>query len=96
MIQVILMSLVENQRLKLNYQKRKLMPTQSQKNSETLIRLEGRIEAIENNHLRHIEIDISEIKTNLKNLWKVIGVLCFMFTIVFAETVKSFIDLITL
>ncbi len=72
------------------------MPTQSQKNSETLIRLEGRIEAIENNHLRHIEIDISEIKTNLKNLWKVIGVLCFMFTIVFAETVKSFIDLITL
>jgi len=72
------------------------MPSQSQKNSETLIRLEGRIEAIENNHLRHIEIDISEIKTNLKNLWKVIGVLCFMFTIVFAETVKSFIDLITL
>mgnify|MGYP003122781245 FL=1 len=72
------------------------MPTQSQKNSETLIRLEGRIEAIENNHLRHIEIDISEIKTNLKNLWKVIGVLCFMFTIVFAETVKSFIDIITL
>jgi len=72
------------------------MPTQSQKNSETLIRLEGRIEAIENNHLRHIEIDISEIKTNLKNLWKVIGVLCFMFTIVFAETVKTFIDLITL
>ena len=72
------------------------MPSQSQKNSETLIRLEGRIEAIENNHLRHIEIDISEIKTNLRNLWKVIGVLCFMFTIVFAETVKSFIDLITL
>ena len=72
------------------------MPTQSQKNSETLIRLEGRIEAIENNHLRHIEIDISEIKTNLKNLWKVIGVLCFKFTIVFAETVKSFIDIITL
>ena len=72
------------------------MPTQSQKNSETLIRLESRIETIEKNHLRHIEIDISEIKTNLKNLWKVIGVLCFMFTIVFAETVKSFIDLITL
>jgi len=72
------------------------MPTQSQKNSETLIRLEGRIEAIENNHLRHIEIDISEIKTNLKNLWKVIGVLCFMFTIVFAETVKSFIDLLVI
>ena len=70
------------------------MPSQSQKNSETLIRLEGRIEAIENNHLRHIEIDISEIKTNLKNLWKVIGVLCFMFTIVFAETVKTFIDLL--
>ena len=72
------------------------MPTQSQKNSETLIRLESRIETIEKNHLRHIEIDISEIKTNLRNLWKVIGVLCFMFTIVFAETVKSFIDLITL
>ena len=72
------------------------MPTQSQKNSETLIRLESRIETIEKNHLRHIEIDISEIKTNLKNLWKVIGILCFMFTIVFAETVKSFIDLITL
>ncbi len=72
------------------------MPSQSQKNSETLIRLEGRIEAIENNHLRHIEIDISEIKTNLKNLWKVIGVLCFMFTIVFAETVKSFIDLLVI
>ena len=72
------------------------MPTQSQKNSETLIRLESRIETIEKNHLRHIEIDINEIKTNLKNLWKVIGVLCFMFTIVFAETVKTFIDLITL
>ena len=73
-----------------------LMPTQSQKNSETLIRLESRIETIERNHLRHIEIDINEIKTNLKNLWKVIGALCFMFTIVFAETVKSFIDLLTL
>ena len=72
------------------------MPTQSQKNSETLIRLEARIATIETNHLRHIEIDISEIKSNLKNLWKVIGVLCFMFTIVFAETVKSFIDLLTL
>ena len=72
------------------------MPTQSQKNSETLIRLESRIETIEKNHLRHIEIDINEIKNNLKNLWKVIGVLCFMFTIVFAETVKSFIDIITL
>ena len=72
------------------------MPTQSQKNSETLIRLESRIETIEKNHLRHIEIDISEIKTNLKNLWKVIGVLCFMFTIVFAETVKSFIDLLVI
>jgi hypothetical protein len=72
------------------------MPTQSQKNSETLIRLESRIETIERNHLRHIEIDINEIKTNLKNLWKVIGALCFMFTIVFAETVKSFIDLLTL
>ena len=72
------------------------MPTQSQKNSETLIRLEGRIEAIENNHLKHIETNICEIKNNLKNLWKVIGVLCFMFTIVFAETVKSFIDLLTL
>jgi hypothetical protein len=72
------------------------MPTQSQKNSETLIRLEARIETIEKNHLRHIEIDISEIKNNLKNLWKVIGVLCFMFTIVFAETVKSFIDLLVI
>jgi len=72
------------------------MPTQSQKNSETLIRLESRIETIEKNHLRHIEIDINEIKNNLKNLWKVIGALCFMFTIVFAETVKSFIDLLTL
>lgn len=72
------------------------MATQSQKNSETLIRLEARIDAIENNHLRHIEDDISDIKTNLKNLWKVIGLLCFMFTIVFAETVKSFIDLLTL
>ena len=72
------------------------MPTQSQKNSETLIRLESRIETIERNHLRHIEIDINEIKTNLKNLWKVIGVLCFMFTIVFAETVKSFIDLLVI
>ena len=72
------------------------MPTQSQKNSETLIRLESRIETIEKYHLRHIEIDISEIKTNLKNLWKVIGVLCFMFTIVFAETVKSFIDLLVI
>ena len=72
------------------------MTTQSQKNSETLIRLESRIETIERNHLRHIEIDINEIKTNLKNLWKVIGALCFMFTIVFAETVKSFIDLLTL
>ena len=70
------------------------MPTQSQKNSETLIRLESRIETIERNHLRHIEIDINEIKTNLKNLWKVIGALCFMFTIVFAETVKTFIDLL--
>jgi hypothetical protein len=72
------------------------MPTQSQKNSETLIRLESRIETIERNHLRHIEIDINEIKNNLKNLWKVIGVLCFMFTIVFAETVKSFIDLLVI
>ena len=36
------------------------MPTQSQKNSETLIRLESRIETIERNHLRHIEIDINE------------------------------------
>jgi hypothetical protein len=72
------------------------MPTQSQKNSETLIRLESRIETIEKNHLRHIEIDINEIKNNLKNLWKVIGVLCFMFTIVFAETVKSFIDLLVI
>ena len=72
------------------------MPSQSQKNSETLIRLEERIKVIENNHLRHIELDISEIKSNLKNLWKVIGLLCFMFTIVFAETVKSFIDLLTL
>ena len=72
------------------------MTTQSQKNSETLIRLESRIETIEKNHLRHIEIDINEIKNNLKNLWKVIGVLCFMFTIVFAETVKSFIDLLVI
>jgi len=72
------------------------MPTQSQKNSETLIRLESRIETIERNHLRHIEIDINEIKNNLKNLWKVIGVLCFMFTIVFAETVKTFIDLLVI
>ena len=72
------------------------MPTQSQKNSETLIRLESRIETIEKNHLRHIEIDINEIKNNLKNLWKVIGVLCFMFTIVFAETVKSFVDLLVI
>ena len=70
------------------------MPTQSQKNSETLIRLEARIATIETNHLRHIEIDINEIKSSLKNLWKVIGALCFMFTIVFAETVKSFIDLL--
>tara|TARA_R110000787_G_scaffold122158_1_gene233063 strand:+ start:182 stop:400 length:219 start_codon:yes stop_codon:yes gene_type:complete len=72
------------------------MTTQSQKNSETLIRLEARIATIENNHLRHIEIDVAEIKNNLKNLWKVIGVLCFMFTIVFAETVKSFIDLLVI
>jgi len=72
------------------------MPSQSQKNSETLIRLESRIETIEKNHLRHIEIDINVIKSSLKNLWKVIGVLCFMFTIVFAETVKSFIDLLVI
>ena len=72
------------------------MPTQSQKNSETLIRLESRIETIENNHLVHIQASIEKIEMHISSIWKVVGVLCFMFTIVFAETVKSFIDIITL
>ena len=76
--------------------KKKKMPSQSQKNSETLIRLEGRIEAIENNHLVHIQSSIEKIEHHISSIWKVVGLLCFMFTIVFAETVKSFIDLITL
>ena len=72
------------------------MPTQSQKNSETLIRLEARIETIENNHLTHIQNAIEKIERHIASIWKVVGILCFMFTIVFAETVKTFIDLLTL
>ena len=72
------------------------MATQSQKNSETLIRLEARIETIENNHLTHLQNSLDKIEKHIASIWKVVGVLCFMFTIVFAETVKSFIDIITL
>ena len=72
------------------------MPSQSQKNSETLIRLESRIETIENNHLIHIQNSIDKIEKHISSIWKVGGVLWFMFTIVFAETVKSFIDLLVI
>ena len=72
------------------------MATQAQKNSETLIRLEARIETIENNHLTHLQSSLDKIEKHIASIWKVVGVLCFMFTIVFAETVKSFIDIITL
>ena len=72
------------------------MPSQSQKNSETLIRLESRIETIENNHLIHIQNSIDKIEKHISAILKVVGVLCFMFTIVFAETVKSFIDLLVI
>ena len=72
------------------------MPTQSQKNSEAIQRLdkkaalmEADIKSIMDNHLHTIEH-----KINVLN--KVVLALCFMFTIVFAETVKSFIDIITL
>ena len=37
-----------------------------------------------------------KIEQHISSIWKVVGILCFMFTIVFAETVKSFIDIITL
>jgi hypothetical protein len=72
------------------------MASQSQKNSETLIRLEARIETIENNHLTHIQSSIEKIERHISSIWKVVGILCFMFTIVFAETVKSFIDLLVI
>jgi hypothetical protein len=72
------------------------MPSQSQKNSETLIRLEARIETIENNHLTHIQTAIEKIERHISSIWKVVGLLCFMFTIVFAETVKSFVDLLVI
>ncbi len=72
------------------------MATQAQKNSETLIRLEARIETIENNHLTHLQSSLDKIEKHIASIWKVVGVLCFMFTIVFAETVKSFIDLLVI
>ena len=79
------------------------MSSQSQKNSEAIQSLdkkvaliEADIKSIKNNHLTHIQSSIDKIEKHIASIWKVVGVLCFMFTIVFAETVKSFIDLITL
>ena len=72
------------------------MATQAQKNSEAIQRLdkkvalmEADIKSIKDNHLHTIEY-----KINI--LTKVVLALSFMFTIVFAETVKTFIDIITL
>ena len=72
------------------------MATQAQKNSEAIQRLdkkaalmEADLKSIKDNHLHTIEHKINV-------LTKVVLALCFMFTIVFAETVKSFIDIITL
>ena len=79
------------------------MPSQSQKNSEAIQRLdkkaalmEADIKSIKDNHLHTIEGSIKKIEQHISSIWKVVGILCFMFTIVFAETVKSFIDIITL
>ena len=47
------------------------MATQSQKNSETLIRLESRIETIENNHLQHIQTSMGKMEVQIQNIWKV-------------------------
>jgi hypothetical protein len=76
--------------------KKKKMPSQSQKNSEAIQSLdkkvaliEADIKSIKDNHLHTIEH-----KINI--LTKVVLALSFMFTIVFAETVKTFIDIITL
>ena len=76
--------------------KKKKMPSQSQKNSEAIQRLdkkvalmEADIKSLKDNHLHTIAH-----KINI--LTKVVLALSFMFTIVFAETVKSFIDIITL
>ena len=83
--------------------KKKKMPSQSQKNSEAIQSLdkkvaliEADIKSIKDNHLHTIEGSIKKIEQHISSIWKVVGILCFMFTIVFAETFKSFIDLITL
>jgi hypothetical protein len=72
------------------------MATQSQKNSETLIRLESRIETIENNHLQHIQTSMEKMEVQIQNIWKVILGLSAMFIFVFADSVKSLIDLVTI
>ena len=72
------------------------MPSQSQKNSETLIRLEARIETIESNHLTHLQSSVSKIEKSIERIWKVIGILCAMFIFVFADSVKSLIDIVTI
>ncbi len=79
------------------------MPTQSQKNSEQLNKLDKKVALIEadlksikDNHLHTIQDSISKIEKHIASIWKVVGLLCFMFTIVFAETVKSFIDLLVI
>ena len=76
--------------------KKKKLTSQSQKNNESIQRLDKKVALIEadlksirDNHLHTIEH-----KINI--LTKVVLALSFMFTIVFAETVKSFIDIITL
>ena len=76
--------------------KKNKMTSQSQKNNEAIQRLDKKVALIEadlksirDNHLHTIEH-----KINI--LTKVVLALSFMFTIVFAETVKSFIDIITL
>lgn len=71
------------------------MPSQSQKNSEAIQRLdkkvalmEADIKSIKDNHLHTIEHKINV-------LTKVVVALCFMFTLVFADTVRTFVEMLT-
>tara|TARA_R100001086_G_C11831157_1_gene256639 strand:- start:995 stop:1210 length:216 start_codon:yes stop_codon:yes gene_type:complete len=71
------------------------MVSQSQKNSEAIQRLdkkvalmEADIKSIKDNHLHTIEH-----KINI--LTKVVVALCFMFTLVFADTVRTFVEMLT-
>ena len=72
------------------------MSTQSQKNSETLIRLESRIDTIENNHLKHIQTSMHKMEVQIQHIWKAILMLSAMFIFVFADSVRSLIDLVTI